>query len=765
MRPSAAALFLILGGPALHAAGPEPEAVPVELVETLPQAPSARAGEDRRPPTIPGGAEEIRLRADRQETPEPGHLHATGFVDVQAGDLRIQSDVLDFYQSDKPDGTRQNRMVATGNVVFLRGDERLAGDKLEMDLDSTFLVLENASGYLQPEVYVEAKRIERLGQSTYRIEGGRFTSCAQPNPRWGFTASSATIAIDDKIKASNVFFKIKSVPALYIPYFVYPIQEDQRSSGLLFPHIGYSSTRGFNIGTGAFWAMGRSADQTLYVDRYSELGWGFGHELRWLRDQPSRGTFKTYVFRVEGAEEPWDYDLDWNALQMLPGRFRATAMVREYSNLQFQQQFQDNFNMATTRTRRTSLAVQGQLKGNNVQFVADSTDTFFDDVTRVTRRLPSLRVSRSQKKLGRSQFALGFEARAEYLGRDYFEENLYHSRFDLAPELSRSFSTTYLQVTPRIQPRVTYYGKTMDDDGYPLGPSYTRPFLETSVELRGPQFSRVFEGGLGSYTDKIKHVIGPEVVWRYRTRVDPLDFERIPKFDGYDQFLGTHQVDYALVQALYAKRPGRTGKPAAYQFLTWRLQQTYYVQINENQNNFDPNYSTSAWGPGGVPDHNSPILSRLRFRPTPGIYTNFDVEWDINFNQLRSFSLGGGVRGGRAALDANWSRAKQLAVEVEDQVKTRDFLRGSARLAPTRWLTLDGSADWDILQKQILQTSLRAHLGVQCCGLTVEYIRYDYNGRQERQFRFSVDLANLGSIGNFMGEDAVPGRQGMGGFN
>ena len=33
-------------------------------------------------------------------------------------------------------------------------------------------------------------------QDVYVIERGAFTSCAQPNPRWGFTASSATIDID-----------------------------------------------------------------------------------------------------------------------------------------------------------------------------------------------------------------------------------------------------------------------------------------------------------------------------------------------------------------------------------------------------------------------------------------------------------------------------------------------------------------------------------------------------------------------------------------
>ena len=179
----------------------------------------------------------------------------------------------------------------------MRGEERLSGEKLDMQLDTSRGTFENAFGYVSPGVLVEAKRIERISASKYQIEDGKFTSCMQPSPRWSFSASSATLQVDDKVKATNVLFKVRDVPAFYIPYFIYPIQEDQRSTGLLFPHFGNSSVRGFNIGTGFFWAMNRSMDQTFYLDHYSKYGYGFGHEFRYLRPSPSRGNFRTYIFR------------------------------------------------------------------------------------------------------------------------------------------------------------------------------------------------------------------------------------------------------------------------------------------------------------------------------------------------------------------------------------------------------------------------------------------------------------------------------------
>jgi LPS-assembly protein len=767
MRLPAAALLAFLAGAGsdVRAQQPDKPAQPADK-------PAQPAEKPAQPQESAPSADEIVISAERQEQLEKGHSRATGFVDVKAGEVRIQADRMDIYETEKPDGTKGRRLEAEGNVVFLRGDERLAGERLRLDLQTTQGVMENAVGYLQPGVFVEGKLIERVDADTYRIKGGKFTSCAQPNPRWGFTASSATIDVDKKITARNVKFRIvapplvnkvaPTLPLLYLPYFVYPIQEDQRSTGFLFPHFGYSSLRGFNIGSGFFWAMGRSFDQTFYVDRYSRFGYGLGHEFRYMRENPSRGTFKSYAFRPLGGAE-WDYDLDWNALQTLPRGFRASLVVRQYSNLQFQNRIQDSLNFASTRTRRSALNVQGTFGPTTVQLLGDATDTIFGERTLTNRQLPTLRVARNPQKIGRTGIVFGYEARGQYLGRGDDEQVDSYSRVDLAPSFSRPLQLSFLQVTPRLNLRYTRYGATYTEEGL-TGPALNRPFMESAVETRGPSFSRVFSGGLlGFYTDRIKHVIGPEFTWSYRTRVD--DFTAIPKFDGFDYFLGTHQVDYALVQRLLAKRPGPSGKPIPHEFLMWRISQTYYVKIGDSQNEFDPNYSSVVFGPGGVADHNSPILSRVRFRPTGRLSSNFDLEYDVNFKQLRSLGVSGNVGYPRVNFQGGWSRAKRVARRVERRELIRDTVRGNATLQvlPGR-LTLDGSGDYDLLRKTLIHYSYRVRYDVQCCGFMVETINFNFNGRSERQFRFSIELANIGSVGNFMGQEAERARQGLGGF-
>ena len=251
----------------------------------------------------------------------------------------------------------------------------------------------------------------------------------------------------------------------------------------------------------------------------------------------------------------------------------------------------------------------------------------------------------------------------------------------------------------------------------------------------------------------------PEVNFLYRSRVD--DFLAIPKFDGDDYLVGTNQVTYSLTQRLLAKRPSPSGKLVPYEFLTWRLYQTYYVKIAENQSSFDPNYSSSAFGPSGTPDHNSPIASRMRFRPTPAFSLDANLEYDVNYKQLRTQTYA--VRAGtdRVTLQGSWSHSNRLSLVEAKRVPIRNTVRGAGRLVVLKdRLNLEGSTDYDFVTKKLLQNHLKAEWNVQCCGFAVEYIQYNFNAREERQWRFSVHLANIGDTANFLGNDDHGGRPG-----
>jgi hypothetical protein len=233
-------------------------------------------------------------------------------------------------------------------------------------------------------------------------------------------------------------------------------------------------------------------------------------------------------------------------------------------------------------------------------------------------------------------------------------------------------------------------------------------------------------------------------------------FDRIPSLDFNDQYPGTNQVLYGLTNRIYAKRMGPAGKLITHELLNWRLSQTYYFDIGQNQSNFDPTYYSAVFarGPGGAASHKSPIRSDLSVRPTLTSSLAFGTEYNPNYKQFTSVSLNGRINQPRVTLQGNWSRAVNLTTIVANRKPFVNTLRGSGKLVlwPER-LTAEGSLTYDILQKLMLQSTARIRWGIQCCGFAIERLNYNTRYRTETKTTFQIELAGIGSIGNFLGDN------------
>ncbi len=94
-------------------------------------------------------------------------------------------------------------------------------------------------------MYIQGTKIERLGESDFRIEEGTFTTCNGEVPSWKFGASRMDVTLGGYARARNMIFYLKDIPSLYFPYMVYPAKTE-RESGLLIPSAGYSDKRGLS---------------------------------------------------------------------------------------------------------------------------------------------------------------------------------------------------------------------------------------------------------------------------------------------------------------------------------------------------------------------------------------------------------------------------------------------------------------------------------------------------------------------------------------
>jgi LPS-assembly protein len=709
----------------------------------------------------------MHVRAEVQERVGKGHYRFRGLVDVVIRDMRLQANELDLYEEEMPDGKVQRRVEATGEVVFIQQDQRLSGTSAVLDLNTGRGRLLQARGFLEPGVFIEADEIERESASVYRIKGGTFSSCYQPHPRWSFSAHSAKVKINHYVLAKAVDFHILDVPTpLFLPLFYYPLREDQRSTGFLFPQVGHGF-RGYEISSGFFWAMGRSVDQTFTVERFSEYGTGFGHEFRYRLPTPSYGNFDTYALQhIDGGG--WDHTIDWDAVQALPAKVTARVSVHRTSSTSFQNDIQDNLDLASFRTERSTVGLSRNFRFGYLQFLGDSDRTFFPgDTSRTHERLPSLTLTRSPLRLGRTGVLLGYGLRAEHLGNGDQNAIDRYWRYDASTDVSRPFGTTFLTVTPQVQARFTRYDGREDASGVFQPLPLDRPYVEASVGIDGPQIARVFQTSGGFYSARWKHVIEPVVTFRYKSRFD--EFSQIPNFDRIDPLgIGTSQLDYGLVQHFWAKRPLRgSNKEVPYELLTWTVTQSYYTQTRASQ--FDPNYLSSTFNSlgktvsSGASAHNkSPIASQLNFRPLPELSTNFNLGYDVYAHGLSWLNLNSSANFDRVGFDVGWTVSKFAQPDSGLLNTATNTIRGRARLKliPNK-IAMDGRVTYDLIQKQTLETAASLRYDVQCCGFVVEYNHLRFGTRDGGGFSFRILLANIGAMTGFNSQDAA-GPQGTG---
>jgi hypothetical protein len=192
----------------------------------------------------------------------------------------------------------------------------------------------------------------------------------------------------------------------------------------------------------------------------------------------------------------------------------------------------------------------------------------------------------------------------------------------------------------------------------------------------------------------------------------------------------------------------------AYEFLAWRVGQTYYVNLADDPAQHDPNYVSSNFSPGNVPSHISPVKSRLRFQPNRQVTSNLDVEYDVNYKALSRLALSTTFDDELVRLSTRWSRRYDINDDGAVTITTGyETLCGAARVSvlPSR-LSVHGSADYNIFNKKVIHASGRVRYDAQCCGFMAEVVRTN-EAVPDTRVGFSIELANIGAMGSFNSEE------------
>ena len=709
----------------------------------------------------------------------------------EGGDTwEFHADVVDFYIDE-------SRLVATGNVVFSSGGGRVAAERVEFDTEEMTGVFYEADGSTEivedvepsmfgttePEMRFWGEIIEKIGPRSYRLTRGGFTSCVQPTPRWQVSASSVTINLDEYAILRNSILSVKGVPLFYLPVMFYPIQEDDRATGILMPTYGASTIRGQSISNAFFMAFNRSHDATVFHDLFSATGQGMGAEYRYVAGRGSQGNVETYLLNERELVVPdlfgagtettlparRSYNLRGNATHRFSDAIRARGQVDYFSDVTVQQTYQTNIYQASNSSRTLGGNLTGSWGAYTLSGTADFNETFFGaDDSSLYGAGPRVGFDQSERALGDSPIYFAFSSEyANLLRNTRFGDQEIDSglnRFDVNPTVRVPFTRwPFLTLNSSVGWQKTYWTESIDEmTQNQVESGISRSFLDMQTQVTGPVFVKVWDTPGSGYSERMKHVIEP---WFNLRRVTAIEnFDQIVQLEGTDSIVGqVTQFSYGLNNRLYARRAEGDGPSVAQEILTVGVEQSYYTDANAAQ--FDRNYQTSFQG-GNNPTNFSPLSLIVRAGPTSELSGTMRAEYDAQFGAIRQISADASVEvGGWLHQTAGWSQRRFIdGLPGFDDPNFLDHYLNSFTNLRTPGNRMGGvyQFNYDIQRGRHLQQRIVWYYNAQCCGLSFEYQSFNLEGLgarvrvdKDRRFNLSFTLAGLGTFSNMLGAFGV----------
>ncbi len=637
-----------------------------------------------------GGDGEVVVYSERQTAEgEQGSrvVHHSGNVDVRYGIYRVQANRISIYEAE-------NRIVATGSVIFDQGDDqRITGATGVWNYRTKLGYFEDSTGFTNQTddgtvLYFTADRVERISLDEIVVIKGKFTACEEAVPKWSFTAERATIKANDKLRLKNAKFRLRDIPVMVLPYISIPVKEQARSSGFLTPTIGYSQRKGLRISTAYYQTLGKSADITFRGDLFTGRGIGYGADVRTRANSRSFLNFGFFAVkdRVFGPKADAAHPdqggsiLYAEGIHYFPNGFTAAVDVRITSSLAFRQEFSDGIQQIISPIEVSQVFVNKSWNDYTLNLLARSQVISIPNVREKTRNLPSINFEKRPNLLSFFPKAyFSFRTSLEGVSRREEVDNLalYRQmagtdpvvtpslvqRLDAYPEVIVPFHTKYVNFTATGAARVTYYSNSFNDLRQVVGRDVVRKYGEFTFDVRPVALARNFYGKDDKF--RFRHVIEPYLTYRLVKGIN--NFNRIIRFDHVDTRTNTNEVEFGVINRFYTRRYGQAvtdeaqkkllqqsgdgsaaGTQSAemqpYEVFTLSVKGKYFFDetfggalIPGRRNQIEPITALSFYTFGGVPRRWSPINVDATYRPLRTVFVNSRMDYGVGDG-------GGGLR-------------------------------------------------------------------------------------------------------------------------
>ena len=641
---------------------------------------------------------------------------------------------------------------AIGDVILETNGDILRAEKALFDLNSQTGKITKGRIFLRDNhYYISGDDMEKTGPQTYVVKGCHLTTCDGDKPDWSITGSEVEVTVEGYGTVKNAVFRIRDMPAFYLPYALFPVKT-KRQSGFLPPSVGYSSLNGAEVEIPFFWAISDQMDATFYEHFMVERGLMQGLEYRYVAEGASKGDFLFDILSDKISEkdlsDPDEVDISpfartnktryWfrsKTDQQLPLGVRAKVDTDYVSDQDYLKEFHRSLfgyqarpNLAKdfgrplddlwSPTRRSALRLDRDQPGYSLQAVSsyyERPDNPPDDPT--PQPLGGLDFNLLPGTLPIAPFFMALNTDYDYIWR---EAGVRGQRASLTPLLTYPmWLGRYLQFEPSV--------------------SYTRnaQWLDQSVRGKDKQYrdaydaqarfstvvERIYETDWAS-ANKLKHKLVPSLLYNYRVHKD-LDLYR-PWFESVDADGKMNRVALALDNFLDARRETEKDGVLYEQWTRFTLIQGYRI----NGTWWDDDLSSEE-------RPFEPLIGILTLRPLSNLYLDTEVHWDHYDKDIPFADVALALH-----IPRSGGRTDLIGVDYQYAKEGDKGFNANAHVNLGYGFAVGGGIRRNINSKDSLEEALYIDYQSQCWGVRVISDNLDGIGSIMVQFR----LLGLGEI-------------------
>jgi lipopolysaccharide export system protein LptA len=506
--------------------------------------------------------------------------------------ITVNGDIVEYLSDSK-------EISATGNVAVIYKGAKLTCNKLVVNTQTKEGLaeggarLEDEKGIIEGEkikynfqaktgtilepsfrvnpYFGKAEKLEKISDAELVAKRGYISTCSLDKPHYRFKSRRINIFPGDKVQTRDTTVYIRGIPLAYLPQYNHSLKDPIMHVQVM---PGKRKDWGAYLLTAWRYKLTNNISGRIYFDLRSKLGVAEGFGANYKSEDFGKGDFKYYYSHEEPSNLPqntpanfqrylirwrhqWDIDERTN---LVSEYYKITDSKRSILGTQYnmlKDYFFREYEKDSQPLSYTQLHHSFQYSSVDV-LVQKRINRWYEQL----EKLPEIKYSLPNLKIGESPvyFENSFSAASfnyKYAVPSESANDISMNRFDTTNKFSLPMRVSFIQLTPFVMNRLTYYDKGAD------GASVAPRTIFYSGADASTKFYRIFDvksNFLKMDINGLRHIITPSVAYSYNHKpsVASNKLLQIPGNNGIESISRSNAATLELSNKLQTKRDNKT---------------------------------------------------------------------------------------------------------------------------------------------------------------------------------------------------------------